>query len=235
MANYETHRNVGIGVTVITTASILLLINNDYKFLDVNLEMNLLTILLMIWVGILGSILPDIDLKTSRPSLYFRKITYLLTIIASIIFINNNEENLISITKEIDIYIVYPIFMLVGLFLNYIFIKIFENSMRHRGLVHSIPFAIVLSIILYLILRYGQETLNLNAEINSALVSLLLFVGFITHLILDELYSIDFNNRKIKKSFGSALSLFDTKNPIGSIILYIVIILFTNNYIISLI
>ena len=34
---------------------------------------------------------------------------------------------------------------------------------------------------------------------------------FIIHLLLDELYSVDFMNRRIKRSFGTALKLVDTR------------------------
>ncbi len=33
-------------------------------------------------------------------------------------------------------------------------------------------------------------------------------IGYIVHLVLDEIYSVDLKNRKIKKSFGTALKLF---------------------------
>ena len=33
------------------------------------------------------------------------------------------------------------------------------------------------------------------------------FWGYLIHLILDEIYSVDITGRKIKKSFGSALKI----------------------------
>jgi hypothetical protein len=43
-----------------------------------------------------------------------------------------------------------------------------------------------------------------------------MFSGFILHLLLDELYSVDFMNRRIKRSFGTALKVVDSKQPYGS-------------------
>ena len=42
------------------------------------------------------------------------------------------------------------------------------------------------------------------------LTGLFLFIGFLIHLALDEIYSVDVEGRTIKKSFGTALKLFDT-------------------------
>ena len=39
-----------------------------------------------------------------------------------------------------------------------------------------------------------------------------LSVGFLTHLILDEIYSVDVMDTRIKASFGTALKLVDTKH-----------------------
>jgi hypothetical protein len=37
-------------------------------------------------------------------------------------------------------------------------------------------------------------------------------VGFLTHLILDEVYAVDVMDIRIKASFGTALKLFDYRN-----------------------
>jgi len=37
-------------------------------------------------------------------------------------------------------------------------------------------------------------------------------VGYLTHLVLDELYSVDFMDTRIKASFGTALKLFDYRH-----------------------
>jgi hypothetical protein len=44
-----------------------------------------------------------------------------------------------------------------------------------------------------------------------------LLIGFLTHLILDEMYSVDVLGNRIKKSFGTALKPIDMRNPAGSV------------------
>jgi hypothetical protein len=43
------------------------------------------------------------------------------------------------------------------------------------------------------------------------LFGLFVFLGFVLHLVLDELYSVDFMNTRIKRSFGTALKILDWK------------------------
>ena len=40
-------------------------------------------------------------------------------------------------------------------------------------------------------------------------MGLFVLIGFIIHLVLDEIYSVDVEGAVIKKSFGTALKLFD--------------------------
>jgi len=46
--------------------------------------------------------------------------------------------------------------------------------------------------------------------------SLFIFLGFILHLLLDELYSVDFMGKRLKRSFGTALKLFDSSELIST-------------------
>jgi hypothetical protein len=48
-------------------------------------------------------------------------------------------------------------------------------------------------------------------------------VGYLVHLILDELYSVDLMGRRMKKSFGTALKPFSLKNFKESLLMLILI------------
>lgn len=221
MANYKTHKNIGIITTSITTISILLFKENINNIINLNLNIQFIDILLMFFFGILGSILPDIDLKKSKISQYFRKTTYILTSITfTIIYINYYKE---YITNDQMIITGFGIFILIGMLLNFLFIKMFEKFMIHRGIVHSIPYAIVISLLLFNIINQLNIVFNIN--LNNILISFLLFIGFITHLILDEIYSVDLYNKRLKSSFGTALKLYDKNNIFNSLVLYLILII----------
>jgi len=48
--------------------------------------------------------------------------------------------------------------------------------------------------------------------LHSWLSGLFIGFGFIVHLLLDEIYSVDLSNKRMKKSFGTALKLYSYKN-----------------------
>jgi hypothetical protein len=41
-------------------------------------------------------------------------------------------------------------------------------------------------------------------------------IGYLTHLVLDELYSVDLLNSRVKRSFGTALKPFSLADPRSS-------------------
>lgn len=51
------------------------------------------------------------------------------------------------------------------------------------------------------------------------MAGLFVFLGYIIHLTLDEIYSVDFTGARIKKSFGSALKLFERRSPGSSFLM----------------
>ena len=71
----------------------------------------------------------------------------------------------------------------------------------------------------------SQEKLQQSSEFSS-IIAFFIFFGFIVHLLLDEIYSFNLLGIKIKKSFGTALKLYAKNNLIGTLILYILILLF---------
>ena len=76
----------------------------------------------------------------------------------------------------------------------------------HRGMFHSLPAAVIFGEMAFL-LTSGSD-LRLRVYKAGAVV-----VGYVTHLVLDELYSIDWHRGRLrlKKSFGTALKMFSHK------------------------
>lgn len=71
----------------------------------------------------------------------------------------------------------------------------------HRGMWHSLPAAAIFGLLAFLICSCDNMTLRLFKT--GAVV-----LGFMVHLILDELWSIDFKRMRLKKSFGTAIKLW---------------------------
>jgi membrane-bound metal-dependent hydrolase YbcI (DUF457 family) len=78
-----------------------------------------------------------------------------------------------------------------------------KNYTVHRGMFHSIPAALIAAELTFLI--FDNENVGLRF-LNAGAV----FTGFMSHLILDELWSVDVNWGlvRFKSSFGSALKFW---------------------------
>ncbi len=186
MANFNTH------ITVAAVASGLLsTLCLQIGFIGTNDALSLTL------AGTLGGILPDVDLQHSYPS---RIIFSLLGMIVAFlwVFSTRNQLSIIElwvIGGIIYATIRYPIWM------------IFHQYTKHRGAIHSILAA--LSFALF------TTSISFHFFAKTAFIAwflgLLVFYGFIIHLLLDEFYSVDFTNRRIKRSFGTAMKIVDTK------------------------
>jgi hypothetical protein len=71
----------------------------------------------------------------------------------------------------------------------------------HRGMFHSIPAAAVAGEIAFLLA--SGEDVRIRIFKAAAVV-----IGFLSHLILDEIYSVEWSHFRIKKSFGTAFKFF---------------------------
>jgi len=81
--------------------------------------------------------------------------------------------------------------------------EIFRRCTVHRGMWHSLPAAVTASLLAFLICSCADET---SRYFKAGAV----FVGFMSHLVLDELWSVSlrWGRLRFKKSFGTALKLW---------------------------
>ncbi|MFM2422043.1 MAG: hypothetical protein RL291_573, partial [Pseudomonadota bacterium] len=93
------------------------------------------------------------------------------------------------------------------LFVRYGVKAVFHQLTYHRGIWHSLLAAVfasfVTAAVFYWLLKRHDGVAWLGAGF--------MFIGFLTHLILDEMYSVDVMDQRIKASFGTALKLADSR------------------------
>lgn len=194
MANFNTH----LGVSAVASGMLATLCL-QVGFVDGK------DALLLATAGVIGGILPDVDLHYSYPS---RILFSLLGIVIAFLWVFS-AKNQLSIAKlwvaGAGIYLIirYPVWAL------------FQNLTVHRGSVHSIGAAVLFALLASIV---GYYLFSKTAFL-SWFVALFVFAGFILHLVLDELYSVDFMGHRLKRSFGSALKLFDPKEKISSLVI----------------
>lgn len=150
-------------------------------------------------VGVLGSVLPDIDLKDSRPS---RALFAGLAIFFSFAV-------LFTYATRYSVAELWIIWLGTLLFVRYALQALFHNLAVHRGIWHSLLAAVFVSVLTAIVFAKVLD----RPEGVAWLAAGFMFVGYIVHLALDEIYSVDVMDTRIKSSFGTALKLIDSRHP----------------------
>ena len=85
--------------------------------------------------------------------------------------------------------------------------ELFKRYTVHRGMWHSIPAAAIAGLVTYEVCLSPDVSIRLFK-------SWAVVIGFVSHLVLDEFWSVDLFGRKprIKQSFGTAMKLFGKDN-----------------------
>jgi hypothetical protein len=184
MANFPTHIAVG---TVVSGALATVTVAADMVAPE-----NIVAVTL---AGVLGSVLPDIDLEDSRPA---RAMFSGLAVFFSFAVLFGLERKY-SIAEMLVLW-------LGTLFLvRYVAKELFFRFSYHRGVWHSLLALVFCAFVTALVFH---RLLGREAAV-AWLAGGFMGVGFLTHLILDEIYSVDVMDTRIKASFGTALKLFD--------------------------
>ena len=187
MANFPTHIAVG---TVVSGALATVTVAADLVAPE--------NIVVVTLAGVLGSVLPDIDLKESRPA---RAMFAGLGVFFSFVV-------LFSLERKYSIAEMLILWLGTLLFVRFVGKEIFFRFSYHRGIWHSLlamVFCAFLTAVIYSqLLRRDEGVAWLAAGFMAA--------GFLTHLILDEIYSVDVMDTRIKASFGTALKLVDSRH-----------------------
>ena len=197
MANFNTHLSIasaaGTGAAWIAV-NVHLIANADMPWL--------------IFLGALGGLLPDIDASNSRPVKLLFNVLALMGVAGAL-----------QVFK--DSYAPYPLLLIVvGTYLSirHGLFALFNRLTMHRGVFHSLLAALFFALLMTCISYHFLHWDVLHAWLNGIFIAL----GFIVHLLLDELYSVDLSNSRMKNSFGSALKLFSYNNVNASALMTII-------------
>jgi membrane-bound metal-dependent hydrolase YbcI (DUF457 family) len=191
MANFPTH--IVVGTIVAGSLATLTLAA------DVIAPENLVAVTM---AGSLGSVLPDIDLKDSRPS---RALFAGLAVFFSFAL-------LFHFASRLSIAEMWLLWLGSLLFVRYGLHTAFHRLTSHRGVWHSLIAGLACALVCVLIFYYVFGRPDGVAWLAGGF----LLIGYLTHLLLDEIYSVDVLGNHIKKSFGTALKPVDMRNPGGS-------------------
>ena len=190
MANFKTHFNIAAACTGISSAVLL-----SAGHTDIN------TALWLWFLGTIGGLLPDIDSDNSTSLDIIFNIFTAVILLMVLRYITGEHF------REIRFIELLVIPLAVYSIMKWLIRPLFEKVTVHRGSCHSLLFLILCGLLT------TQLTWIFNNEYatKSAILALLsggfVFFGGLIHLILDEIYSVDLSNIRIKRSFGTALKI----------------------------
>lgn len=110
--------------------------------------------------------------------------------------------------------------MVIYIGIRFFVVEIFRRYTVHRGMWHSLPAAASVGILAYLCMPSASESARVYKSVAVVL-------GFLVHLVLDEIWSIDYRRGRfrLKRSFGTALKFWGNDMS-GNISVYAKLVLF---------
>ena len=200
MAGFKTHLTGGM-LTGAGASTIGLL----------SFNLNITQVFSVFVMGSLGGILPDLDSDSGKPlTLLFGTISVLLPAL-----LLNRVIDTASISPEFLV----SYFVCCYFAINSLICELIKKVTIHRGIMHSIPFAVLSGELSYLLFISSSHSL-------ATVIGLTVFAGCCVHMILDELnsFSLKFGFvPTLKKSSGTALKL-KSANQSANIFIYFLII-----------
>lgn len=141
----------------------------------------------------LGGLLPDLDSDSGVP---VREMFGLGAFVVPFLLLHRLEK---AFTVEQAIVILAGIYLLIRYGLS----RVFKKITVHRGIYHSIPAMLIAGLVVFLV--YESPDLNLRLYLAGGTMA-----GFLSHLVLDELCSVDFEGVTVSLNqfAGSAVKLF---------------------------
>ena len=200
MASFQQHINTavvstGIFITPLYVAELLT-------------QSQAIVVLLM---SLIGTMAPDLDSDSSIP---IRIVFKVLSLFFPLLI-------LFAVAQDMTLFEIFITWGIATIALHLIFFRLFLVLTKHRRVFHSVPMAILMSQLVSYSFYIG-----LNEDILfSTIVGGFFLFGFLIHLLLDELISLNLLGLHFKQSLGSAFKIIDKNNLIGTGMLYLFIAL----------
>ncbi|MGL6096892.1 MAG: metal-dependent hydrolase [Fimbriiglobus sp.] len=152
-----------------------------------------------------GGMLPDLDSESGRP---VRELAGLAGALVPLLMLPRFQQG--GASPESVLATMGTFYFLIRYGLSWVL----KKSCVHRGMFHSIPAMFIAGLIVYL--EYGSPDRGVRVLLAAGVM-----LGFLSHLVLDEIYSVDLNGvvPRLSKSAGSAVK-FVSPSWRGTLICY---------------
>lgn len=199
MASFRTHVSFGVALGVLSV----------FLLMSVAIAPPSWSFFVLVWLMVtVGAILPDMDSDSGVP--FHVTFGSLSLIVGGLVFLVAREEmpgEYLNIAGAV----------LVSMTIMWgVFGSIFKRFTRHRGMAHSIPAAFLSGLVVFtLAAQLGFD------EWRAFLLGVAMAVGYLLHLILDEVYAtVNFHGIPFipNRSLGSALKFFSKSRGINTLV-----------------
>ena len=162
-------------------------------------------------LGIAGGLLPDLDSDTSVP------VRMVFNILAGVMgfFVMFTQKQGHSVLE------LFLIWLMVFFLIKYLVFAVFTRITVHRGMMHSIPAAVLFGLITTMLTAGWRDHPPHIAWLEGCFVT----GGMLLHLTLDELHSMNFFGSAARKSLGTALKLVNFTDLKTTFVIYFLLLL----------
>lgn len=167
-------------------------------------------VILYFVLGTLGSLLPDMDSEKSLPVRFaFTLASILLAFVAMFRF----AEQFPSVGELLLIWLAAFLFFRWSVF------WLLETFTVHRGMFHSLPAALLAGLLGVSACYHGLGLSALEAWLGGLFVCF----GYLVHLLLDEVYSVNLFGARQRRSLGTAFKLGRLDRFPATLLLYLLL------------
>src|SRR5262245_44693204 len=158
-----------------------------------------------------GGMLPDLDSDSGVP---VREMFGLAAVFIPLVLIRRLIHT--GLEAEQILVVVGTLFICIRYGLS----RLFKRFTVHRGMFHSVPAMLIAGMLTFLGYHHPQMGPRL-------LLAIAVMIGFMSHLLLDELYAVDFRGLKPKLNqfAGSALKFSSKSRPATAITYALLLVL----------
>lgn len=199
MANFKTHQNGAVMAGIVASITSYSLGMTD-----------IIQSLFVCAIGYFGGLAPDLDHDASVP---LKSVFKIISLGIPVILIHKHPELHATLLQIIGS------FILLSTFIYFPIRWIFTKLTTHRGIFHSIPAILIFGEIVFLLVGRKMQDLPYQQAMGISAS-----VGYLTHLLLDEYSSLNFNGHRFKpkRSLGTALDLFKPNRTV-TLMAYIIL------------
>lgn len=161
-------------------------------------------------LGTLGGLLPDLDSDTGKPLEFLFQ---LLSVMIPMLLYSHVKRYYGS-----DLTLMLLFFTLGYLTVQYLLCPLIKRLTIHRGIMHSIPFAVLCGQLTFLLFAGAPQRV-------ARYCAIAVFAGAMIHLLADEFSAITIKGFRLgfNRSSGSALALY-SNSPGATLLVYILLI-----------